>query len=55
MKLMTFAKKIAPNVLFPYIRQHIHNLNLSAGGVHAIIQPLNFQALNWDRNLQNEK
>ncbi|MCX7997900.1 MAG: protein-export chaperone SecB [Leptospiraceae bacterium] len=47
MDLMTFAKKIAPNVLFPYIRQHIHNLNLSAG-VHAIIQPLNFQALNWD-------
>lgn len=45
MELSTFAKKIAPNVLFPYIRQHIHYLNASAGLPGFIIQPINFQAL----------
>ncbi len=45
MDLDMFSRKIAPSVIFPYIREHIHSTFLKAGILTSPIQPVNLPAL----------
>ena len=45
MDLEFFSRKIAPSLIFPYIREHIHSTFLKAGIFTTPIQPMNLPAL----------
>jgi len=45
MDLDMFSRKIAPSIIFPYIREHIHSTFLKAGIFSSPIQPINLPAL----------
>ncbi|MEA1971953.1 MAG: protein-export chaperone SecB [Candidatus Cloacimonadota bacterium] len=56
MKIADFLENNAPALMFPYIRQHIHNKTTIAGLKPLILPPINIVALLNERktNEQNE-